>query len=206
MSFDEPVAVDESAQLSRRRVEVAEAVIRIVARDGMRRLSHRAVDAEAGWSEGTTSYYARTERQLVQLAVRVLAARTSADLRDHVGEVRDVDDATRQLVEVIAAIAARESDARARLALSLELAGDPELHAAITHEAPVREQVVAGAAAVLAALALPADRRTASDLVAVLNGLLYDWLAGPGVEAAHRARAEPIVRAYLTGLSTPDPS
>jgi DNA-binding transcriptional regulator YbjK len=45
-----------------RRALIADAAISTLARDGMRGLTHRAVDRTAGLPEGSASYYFRTRR------------------------------------------------------------------------------------------------------------------------------------------------
>ncbi|UNK71095.1 TetR/AcrR family transcriptional regulator [Microbacterium sp. H1-D42] len=48
-----------------RRIELADAGITVLAREGSRGLTHRAVDAEAGVPTGTTSNYFRSREQLI---------------------------------------------------------------------------------------------------------------------------------------------
>src|SRR5512133_616737 len=63
-----------------RRAEIADAAISTLARDGMRGLTHRAVDRTAGLPEGSASYYFRTRQALLQATVERLAELTSADI------------------------------------------------------------------------------------------------------------------------------
>src|SRR5262244_257293 len=63
-----------------RRADIADAAIRTLARDGMRGLTHRAVDRTAGLPEGSASYYFRTRRALLQATVERLAELTSTDM------------------------------------------------------------------------------------------------------------------------------
>lgn len=56
-----------------RRAVLADAAIDVVAEDGMRALTHRAVDARAGLPTGTTSAYFRTRQALLTALVRRLA-------------------------------------------------------------------------------------------------------------------------------------
>ncbi|MFT4127472.1 MAG: TetR family transcriptional regulator, partial [Gordonia sp. (in: high G+C Gram-positive bacteria)] len=51
----------------------------MIARDGLRALTHRAVDREAGIPQGSTSYHAATRQSLVELIVDGLAAKSAAD-------------------------------------------------------------------------------------------------------------------------------
>jgi len=56
-----------------RRAVLADAAIDVVAEEGMRALTHRAVDARAGLPVGTTSAYFRTRQALLTALVRRLA-------------------------------------------------------------------------------------------------------------------------------------
>jgi AcrR family transcriptional regulator len=63
-----------------RRDLIADAAISTLARDGMRGLTHRAVDRTAGLPEGSASYYFRTRQALLQATVERLAELTGADM------------------------------------------------------------------------------------------------------------------------------
>jgi AcrR family transcriptional regulator len=63
-----------------RRALIADAAISTLARDGMRGLTHRAVDRTAGLPEGSASYYFRTRQALLQATVERLAELTGADM------------------------------------------------------------------------------------------------------------------------------
>ena len=65
-----------------RRQRIANAGIALIARGGTHRLTHRAVDTEAGLPNGSTSYYARSRRDLIRLAMEQLSAESQADLTD----------------------------------------------------------------------------------------------------------------------------
>ena len=57
-----------------RRDAIADAAIHLVATQGLRGLTHRAVDAVAGLPPGSTSYYLRTRKALLTACVdRMLA-------------------------------------------------------------------------------------------------------------------------------------
>jgi hypothetical protein len=194
---------DDEATLAARRRLIAEAAIRLIDRDGLRALTQRAVDRELGLPMGTTSFYARTERQLVRLVVGALSERTGADVGRAPTRVTTVDEAVPLLVAMVEAVAGRQTDTRARLALSVDLTNDPDLHSFITYGSPVRARLVEAAERLLTDLGVPNPSSHAADLVALANGLIFDRLAGPGVHEAHRARTDVVLRAYLTGLSRP---
>lgn len=62
-----------------RRAELADAGIRVLARDGARGLSHRAVDAAATAPPGTTSNYFRTRAALLDALVTRIGERLAPD-------------------------------------------------------------------------------------------------------------------------------
>ncbi|MFD6159581.1 TetR/AcrR family transcriptional regulator [Nocardia sp. NPDC060256] len=84
-----PKIVDHQA----RRVELAEAVWRVITRDGVDGISIRSVAAEAGWSSGALRHYFATRAELLAFAceqviarvtVRIVALPRAESLRDMV--------------------------------------------------------------------------------------------------------------------------
>jgi DNA-binding transcriptional regulator YbjK len=59
-----------------RRTQLLDAALRLIARDGVGAVTHRAVAAEAGVSHRLTTYYFHTKDQMVVEAFRHLAARS----------------------------------------------------------------------------------------------------------------------------------
>ncbi|MGI9432149.1 MAG: TetR/AcrR family transcriptional regulator [Myxococcota bacterium] len=64
------------ARGTRRRAELLDATVRLIARAGVAAVTHRAVAAEAGVSHRLTTYYFQTKDQMVVEAFRHLAARS----------------------------------------------------------------------------------------------------------------------------------
>jgi DNA-binding transcriptional regulator YbjK len=187
-----------------RRAAIGDAAIGIVARSGLRSLTHRAIDRELGLPAGSTSYYARTRRRLVETMVQRLADRTVRDLRPAPAPApppADVAGTARALAGLVDRLASRPDDHRVRYALAVDLAGDPELHAVITTASPVRADMLAAAAATLERIGVPEPRRHAPGLVALVDGLLFDRVAGAGRDPASRPDAEALLHAYLRGLT-----
>jgi AcrR family transcriptional regulator len=186
-----------------RRESIGDAAIAIVAREGLRSLTHRAVDRELDLPPGSTSYYARTRRQLIETMVRRLAGRTIADLRPAAappaGPVT-AEQAARGLAAMIDQLAVRADDHRARYALNVDLVHDPELHAYLTSASPIRAATLAAATDRLDRLGVADPRRHAPALVALVDGLLFDRVAGSGLNPDSRPDAETVLRAYLRGL------
>lgn len=167
---------------------IADSAIEVVARDGVRALTHRAVDSEAGLPSGSTSYYCRTRAQLVALTVE----RVTSLLRGFVevsgiqelasNKADDVLDVLSRMIEAL--LADYRGELAARSALIIELTGredttdlvsallDPsDLHTALDATG-MRDPAVA-----------------AMDLLVVYEGLLWERtvgrLAGQPVDRAH---------------------
>jgi AcrR family transcriptional regulator len=185
-----------------RREAIGDAAITIVAREGLRSLTHRAVDRELALPAGSTSYYARTRRDLIEAMVHRLANRTVGDLRPAAGPAPagTVEGAAARLAGLLDQLAVRAGDHRVRYALSVDLVNDPELHAFVTHASPVRAGMLAAAADRLGRLGIAEPERHAPGLVALVDGLLFDRVAGSGLDPAARPDAEAVIRAYLIGL------
>ena len=106
---------------------IADSAIEVVARDGVRALTHRAVDSEAGLPSGSTSYYCRTRAQLVALTVE----RVTSLLRGFVevsgiqelasNKADDVLDVLSRMIEAL--LADYRGELAARSALIIELTG-----------------------------------------------------------------------------------
>jgi AcrR family transcriptional regulator len=183
-----------------RREAIGDAAIAIVAREGLRSLTHRAVDRELSLPAGSASYYARTRRQLIEAMVHRLAGRTVSDMRPPQEPPRTVPAAAKRLADTLDLLARRADDHRARYALTVDLVHDRELHALITSRSPIRAGSLAAITALLSDLDVADPEQHAQGLVALLDGLLYDRVAGSGAHADARPPAEPILRAYLSGL------
>ena len=84
-----PKIVDHDA----RREEIAQALWRVVRRDGMRAASVRTVAAEAGWSAGAVRYYFPDQDGLISFAMDLVSQR----VRDRVSQL----DATGTPVEIV---------------------------------------------------------------------------------------------------------
>lgn len=162
-----------------RRTNIADATIATIADDGMRGLTHRAVDRAAGLPEGSTSYYFRTREALLFAAVARMAELDTADL----GTVPDLGSAgLEELATLVAAVVrgwltAGRTRTLARYELSLEATRRPELRAKMAEYGSgfrtMAEQALAAAGA-------HEPRRRGQALVASIDGLLFHQLAGVG--------------------------
>ena len=179
-----------------RRQRIANAGIALIARGGTHRLTHRAVDAEAGLPNGSTSYYARSRRDLIRLVMEQLSAESQADLTDIEvpGKLT-----VRQATDLVGRLAERlilNGDAQAaRFALMFEVRDDDELRRELTVDAPVRSSFDEKAVKLLRALGATDPEGTAPEFVALVDAVLM-------YRAVEAAPIDPVgvVETYLTGL------
>lgn len=197
---------------------LADAAISLIAGNGIRALTHRAVDAAAQVPTGTTSYHFRTRRDLVRGILVRIARLNVARLAGLPGPSTDLDSApvtrqerlaeAEQLAERAAAfvdgqIGEHRDRTLARMACQIEVASDPDLSEILHAGGQFRTMAIA------AVTRLGATDPTchADGLISLLDGLQYDRLVGLGSLTAAtpgtaRSRSEiaVVVRAYLVGL------
>jgi AcrR family transcriptional regulator len=214
--------------MGERRDDLADAAIGVLAREGLRGLTHRAVDGAAGLAEGTSSYYFRTRAALLQACVDRLTTIT-------VGRVAPTP-ATDATPTTSSALATDQAEARsgsapgtdgagpatgmvdracallerwlgpdrdlliARYELSLESTRRPELEAAlVAGGARVRAAVAAG----MRAAGLDHPEQRANDLVACIDGLAFDEVAGAGRHARDADARRRAVASVVTAFTAP---
>ncbi|MFG2332879.1 TetR/AcrR family transcriptional regulator [Streptomyces sp. NPDC048604] len=190
---------------SERRKAIADSGIRIIARDGVRALTHRAVDREASIPQGSTSYHAKTRLALVELIVDALAARSKADAVALAGSLATTYERERPLgVEELAALvsglvetlASRRDDMRARYALILELDDSPHLRARLTAASEVHTLARQITAPALAGAGLPSSDIHVEELIALTDSLVFYRTA-----INQTVSVQPILAAYLRGTA-----
>ncbi len=179
-----------------RRSAIAEAGISIVASRGVRSLTHRAIDTELRLPTGSTSYYARTRKDLVVLIVERLADRTTTDLRlVEVPETLAPNAAAKLIIRGLSSSVQRSDDQMARIALHLEYRHDEEIRRVLEGDPPVRPMLLQLAEQCLTALGVEEAQGNAPDLVALLDGLLMQKVVRGG-----EVDTERMLRNYLTGV------
>jgi DNA-binding transcriptional regulator YbjK len=179
-----------------RRDAIADAAIHLVATRGLRGLTHRAVDTEAGLPPGSTSYYLRTRKALLDACVRRMLARdlTAQPSSSNAGLEEMLVGMGLDLVRD------RTDDLVARYELSLEASRHPELRDAIIQGG---RQLRDGLTGLLEALGIPDPEEAAWPVAAMLDGLMYDRVAGAGMAMspdAYESAVRRAVGALLTGL------
>jgi DNA-binding transcriptional regulator YbjK len=186
-----------------RRTDIADAAICTLARDGMRGLTHRAVDRTAGLPEGSASYYFRTRQALLQAAVERLAEQDRADMLDSTANPAP---AAQDLDAIAAAVAGlvetwlttgRERQL-ARYELALEATRRPELRQALVASGAAVRAVVASQ---FAAAGVREPRSRAADFAAFLDGLLFDQIAGAGARELTSADLHAAIGTLLAAVT-----
>ncbi len=191
-----PVLVKEVPLGAQRRDAIADAAITLVATRGLRGLTHRAVDAEAGLPPGSTSYYLRTRDALLAACLdRLLALDERA-----IFPAGPAAPPLEVLVAGVLRIAGDPVRTVARYELALEATRRPELRAIMDqHTLSLRARL----ARVLAGAGVPDAVQAAWPVAAMMDGLLRDRVAGLGAtlsdeafEASLRQSLAALLRGY----------
>lgn len=165
-----------------RRDLITDAAIQLVAEQGMRGLTHRAVDRLAGLPEGSTSAYFRTRKALVEGFVARLADLERLDVAP------DPDDVAGSLARTLDSWLVERNRTLARYAAMLEATHHPELRSILVHTP--REQ----ATALARQLGHEDPERAGAHFTAFLEGLLFYRLVGGGSADCPKPGTEESVR------------
>ena len=178
------------------RERALEAAVELLGAEGVRALTHARVDERAGLPPGSTSNWFRTRRALLGGVVDWIAERERADLEPAaMSAIGGVDG----LIEGLCTMAELQTGpfaarTRARYALFLELADDPELGEPLRRQRRQFEQWTEG---IVIAAGIPGPEPATRALMALGDGLLLHRLTvdpeldmRPAIERAVRALAE----------------
>lgn len=175
------------------RTRALDAAVELVGEYGVRALTHARVDERAGLPPGSTSNWFRTRRALLTGVHDWIAERERDDLDPAtLPPIRGIDD----LVEALCVVTQRQVEphavrTRARYALFLELAGDPELGPRLQQE---HRRFRQWTEQVLTAAGIPDPATATRAVMALLDGLLLHRLVlDPDLDL--RASIERTVRA-----------
>lgn len=177
---------------------LAEAAIQVLAEQGSRAFTHRAVDRRAGLPEGTASRYARTRSALLAMAGEALFAEDSQQVLglltgDHPAATATVTDVAALLMAATKTLLGSPERYRARMELQLDAARTPSMQG---HYLDSRNAFVEPLAVILADIGLGESRVTADLLVTVIDGILHRQLIiGENALPDHR-----LVEAFTTVL------
>ena len=181
---------------------IIEATIRLIGRDGVDGVTHRAVAHEAGVSLSSTTYHYASKDEIVSEALRRVAAleiqRVGRDAERLAEGHPDVGSIARDLAAWLAEQldGRRLLQVRAGYHLQLEVGKRPELHD-INHEWATA--VYGLAERVLRAAGSPRPRIDARILVNAIDGLRLEAITAPDVEL--RERVAPVIERLLAALT-----
>ncbi|WP_409182853.1 TetR/AcrR family transcriptional regulator [Amycolatopsis sp. VS8301801F10] len=161
-----------------RRAALVDAAIEVLAREGARGLTFRAVDGEAGVPAGTASnYFANRDELFTQAGARVYERLQPDD--DSIPPAGGDRESYAQLMrELVGRVAAFRTGYLALLELRLEATRRPELRKVLTER--VRADVDANVA-YHEASGLPGDATAVKLLILALNWLIVEQLTLPDV-------------------------
>ena len=191
----------ETSDLSPRMLLILESATRVVAVGGMRGLTHRAVDAEAGLPQGSTSGYLRTRLALVTALAEFIAAGLIDSVEELVGQQRagEPESAVTEHALDLFASWLREPDALlAKAELSQEATRQPEIAAALE---PARERIVGIVAEILTHAGVEEVETSSQAIIAAMEGVLGNALSRPAADREVYVRdiGRRIITAFLPG-------
>jgi DNA-binding transcriptional regulator YbjK len=159
------------------------AALHVVAEQGLRGLTHRAVDRRAGLPEGSCSAYLRTRKALVLALTEYVAGSLTDDVESLAGDLSSCPLADDQATVAVTEFFMRWLDERelllARMELSLESSRDPDLAALLVTN---RERLIGLVGSILAARGKEHSKARAETLVASFDGILFGALPRPAAE------------------------
>ena len=161
-----------------RREALLDATVRLLARQGARAVTHRAVASEAGTTHGAPRYYFATRDELLDEALRRIADRQVHAIEELLNEPSPSDPGERakRLAGFVAGMVSADPDATiARYELFLEAARRPQLRPSLENWGAAYVKLFA--AELTAGAADP--EREAELLLNLLNGLLLRQVATP---------------------------
>ncbi|RMI42039.1 TetR/AcrR family transcriptional regulator [Streptomyces triticirhizae] len=181
-----------------RRAALLDAAIEVLAERGARGLTFRAVDAEAGVPNGTTSnYFANRDQLLIQAGTRVYERLDPGGegAAEEPSGPQDTERFVELMVDLVAKVSGFRSGYLALLELRLEAIRRPELRRLLTER--VRADIAHNVAH-QAASGLPGDAISVKLLICAYNWLILEQLTLPEVfDEAERAE---LIRAAVPRL------
>jgi DNA-binding transcriptional regulator YbjK len=176
----------QTAESVDRRDLITEAATELIAQEGMRALTHRALDTRLGLPAGSASYYFRTRDELLAATLghlrafsvrHIQASEFAVPLSCHGMDLEAVAVLIADYLETI--ITTRPHHIKARFALALELSGREEFCDSVSDVLVSRSQAVE-----LFTMLGSSDPQTlAAGFIALLEGLTFRSLAEQGAGA-----------------------
>jgi AcrR family transcriptional regulator len=176
------VSVPKQVDHEARRAELAEALWRLVVRDGIEAASLRRVAAEAGWSAGSLRHYFQTQSQLLAFAMELVVQRVTERVTALVPWPDREESARRTLHEVLPLDAERRAEMQVWLAFTMRSLVDRDLR-------ELREtshQGLRGLCRTAAELLGSTDAADAERLHALVDGLALHAVLDPATTTPDR--------------------
>lgn len=194
-----PKIVDHEA----RRTELAEAVWRVIARDGVAEVSMRTVAAEAGWSSGALRHYFTTRAELLAFACQHVIDTVTSRVSSRWPSDQPLQAVRESLLETVPADARRATEATIAFAFLTLGLSDPALARVQRTHFTAMYGLCRQIVDLLDANGLLAPHRTSNEtlarrLHAVVDGLSIHVLAGHLTAEEMTAQLD----AYLAELTT----
>ncbi|MDK0523880.1 TetR family transcriptional regulator [Streptomyces sp. ML-6] len=191
-----PMREPRMARGAARREALLDAATRLLAREGARALTHRAIAAEAGTTHGIARYYFGTLDQLLDEALRRLATQQIEEVRVLFHQLPEVDIPQRitRIVQYVTGSLARDRDSGiARYEFFLEVARRRQLQDSLNEWGATQR---AAFAAELRGAGSADPEAGAADLLTLINGLLLEQLALP-IDDFEEVRLRPAVERFF---------
>ncbi|HEX7350921.1 TetR/AcrR family transcriptional regulator [Brachybacterium sp.] len=171
--------------------------IAVLAREGSRGLTHRAIDQEAGVPTGTTTNYFRSREALLAglyERIRTRLAPAPDDLAERAGQPRGRALFADYMRDIVRRLTTEPDVARALLELRVDSARRPDLSAVLT---PWLRTNLDADVAFNRSMGLPGGRREIALFHYAIDGLLFDLLTTP---IAPDLASDDLIDALVTGL------
>lgn len=169
-----------------RRQEIAQAMWRLIAREGTGAASVRNIAAEGGWSLGAVRHYASSQDELLRFAAEMMYRNSTARVRAVIAENQGVERWQAAIEELMPLDEERVGEVRAWLAVLMNTHNDPLL-------APIRQEGWEGLR--LFARSIVAGLADTADVAGVELSQFQAPLAEPLEELAHE------LHIWLDGLT-----
>jgi DNA-binding transcriptional regulator YbjK len=181
------------------------AAVRVLARSGMRGLTHRAVDSEADLPQGSCSAYMRTRLALLTRLTEYVTAHFARDIEEltvRIEEHPTVDSsyAVQQTTAMMRSWLREPEMLLARVELAIEGSRQPEIAAIIQSELHDLEDIVEH---VMASKGHEHSRARATTLIAAIDGVLMHALRKePEERAAYLRDSMELLMGALVGVES----
>ena len=164
-------------EFSPRMQTILDAAVRVTAAEGLRGLTHRAVDREAGLPQGSTSGYLRTRLALLTaLSERVATTLMASvvELAESLAQGMPGDEVVERGLDLFVAWLEQPDLLMATNELRLEAVRQPAIAEVF---APFREELTGLVTQMLSQVGAAASRQRATAVIAALEGVLTAGLA-----------------------------